>query len=874
MTFIFFDKNDRILHRRSDSISAHYIHEEFKHIATFPDDPSKPIECGMRVGWLDRNKNLIQCEIRLPVRRLPDGTVSYTAEHVCVSELRDKIVQDKRSYDVSAYMALDSVLDDTGWSVGRMLFNPQGSGNFYWIDAWESVCVVRDNWGVRIRPRITFNGTKITGKYLDILNPSGEFRGVRLQLDRNIEQVGITYDDRNLCTALYGRGKGEVVSQSEEGENTYGRRITFKDVVWSKAKGDPADKPIEQMYVEDTAATSVYGRNGKRREAVVEFPDCEDPEELLSLTWNELQRRVVPNVTISTTILNLHALGYQDQGLDLYDTAAVVIKPWNYRTMLKTVQLDEDLLSPENTRPTMGNYRPNIEQRTNQANKNANVGQQIVQAVPSILQGYIDTAVTVIMSSRTRRQTLADGSEMYVSEDGTSAVRFTGAGILLSSEKDATGDFIWRTAITGEGIIADEITAGVLNAAAVKILGTDRFFWDAENICAINPENTNQQIRFGLYDGKNYGIGFTKDGGMSWQNAIGFNGISLSVSGYTKNFIQPDEPIAENVGDIWTQVGEASSNSQPTTYMWDGSKWNLISDINRLVSAESTIKQQAGLIETKVSTTVYERDLATKADKGEVETITERVEVAESSITQQAGLIKTKVSTEKYEQDMLGMDKRVSNAESSITQQGNLIATKVSRDEYDALEGRIGSAESAITQNSDFVMLEFNKIGLAGSQSGITKVDASGIEVTHGNIGGKTSMNADGFRLYDKSGNVIGGLLSINGQLYAAFNCLVNPNYPGFRIGIAEKDFDMSQFGLHWHYGNDEKGAIYAHYTGMRQDVNGQFGLYADSVVISGKNGSSSIRLIDGDIWFNFYDEDGDFQSWAISDMWNNVPKG
>lgn len=754
MEFIFFDRNDNILFRRSDAVSARYIHEEYKHTATFLDTPEKPIQRGMRVGWLDRNKNFLMFEIRVPVRELPDGAVSYTAEHICISELMDEVVQDKRAYATSAALALGRVLEDTAWSVGLVDVNPSGSDNFYWISAWESVLKIKDGWGVRIKPRLTFDGTKITGRYLDILSAQGTFRGVRLQLNRNANQAGVTYDDRNLVTALYGRGKGELLGVTEDGNETYGRKIMFEDVQWSIASGDPANKPLGQAYVEDVEASALYGRNGRARFGVANFDECEDPAELLALTWQELQRRKKPSVTIRMTLLNLRHIGYADQGVALNDLVNVIIDPLGIRTQAKVVQLDEDLIEPENTRPVIGDYVSSILDKMLETKRAASAGQQIAQAAPSLLQGYIDTAVTVIMSSKTRRKTLPDGSEVYVSEDGSSAVRFTGTGILLSSEKDATGDFVWRTAITGDGITADEITAGVLNAAAVKILGTNRFFWDAENICAINPENSNQQIRFGLYDGEHYGIGFTQDGGETWQNAIGFGGVNVNISGFAKSFIQIDEPLSPNIGDRWTQTDpkiwedlkrltwgkiqgvtwdHASGYWNPKTYVWDGRCWVISSDMNSLARVETEVKQNASEI------------------------------------------------------------KQMARAE-DVTQ------------EFEELR-------SDITQDSLSWTAEFNKIGLAGAQKGITRVDEKGVEVFHNKIGGKTSMNADGFRLYDASGNVIGGLFQDGTTAYSAVQRLLNPNNTPFYIEVAPNIHGEGEDGIALFYGGEYCGKFSAYST-------------------------------------------------------------
>lgn len=561
MQYIFFDKDDRILFRRSDAITAHFVHEELKHTATFPDDPHRPIQRGMRVGWRDRNGNLLMFEIRVPVRALPDSTVSYTAEHICISELMDEVVQDKRCYGVTASDALSRALEDTEWNVGRVDVDPVGSDNFYWIKAWEAAVKVRSGWGVRLWPRITFDGTRITGKYLDILSQAGTFRGVRLQLDRNVERAGVTYDDRNLVTALYGRGKGEAVGTNEDGETTYGRKITFDDVVWSKASGDPADKPAGQLYVEDVQATALYGRNGRPRFDVVEFDDCEDKNELLSLTWDELQRRKVPSVTIDMTLLNLRDIGYTDQGLALGDLANVIIDPFGIRAHAKVIQLDEDLISPENTRPVIGSAISNIIDKDIGIKQNASIGQQIAQAIPeSLLQGYIDTAVLQIMSSKTRRETLADGSEMYVTDDGLKAIRFTGAGILIASGKDSTGDWNWRTAITGSGIVADEIKTGVLNANLIKLLGTGTTL-DGTTLTIKNPSvSSNSSVRIGV-DGMKMLYGSKIVGGYFKQNGEIRSAVQMLFNPDSQNFVV-------RVGED-ASVGESSIG---LSYEWQGNR--------------------------------------------------------------------------------------------------------------------------------------------------------------------------------------------------------------------------------------------------------------------------------------------------------------
>ena len=149
-----------------------------------------------------------------------------------------------------------------------------------------------------------------------------------------------------------------------------------------------------------------------------------------------------------------------------------------------------------------------------------------------VLDGQIDIIKQKLESSASNWYTDPNGNLIFESLDGRNAMMLSGSGFMLASSKDDAGNWNWRTFGTGEGFTADMITTGVLRAAVVTILGSDRFYWDEEAICIYpNEGDRSKQIRIGHYDLDNpnaYGIGFTNDDGHTWTTAIGYDGVHLS----------------------------------------------------------------------------------------------------------------------------------------------------------------------------------------------------------------------------------------------------------------------------------------------------------------------------------------------------------
>ena len=135
--------------------------------------------------------------------------------------------------------------------------------------------------------------------------------------------------------------------------------MTFADVVWTATSEHPA-KPDGQTYLEDPAKTALYGRNGRARFGYYQNGNIKDAETLLEKTWEALKQTSSPKISITGTVSDLYRLGYTDQPLRLHDTVIVEIRQTGETFEKEIIKLDVDLIDPTASRPTVGDYIPNI----------------------------------------------------------------------------------------------------------------------------------------------------------------------------------------------------------------------------------------------------------------------------------------------------------------------------------------------------------------------------------------------------------------------------------------------------------------------------------------------------------------------------------
>ena len=278
--------------------------------------------------------------------------VEYTAIESAYDELKAySYIKDMRPSGKTAGQMLEQVIQGTRWSLGYIADTNQSSSSFYYVTVLEAIQKIVELFNVELTFDVNIDKKTniISSRRINLYTQQGRRTGKRFEYGSNLLEVTREQSSENLITALVGRGKGEEVSQGEDGSpDGYGRRITFADVEWKKANGNPADKPRGQEYVEDKDATALYGfSDGSPRIGLTTFEDITDPKELLKATWASLQIAKRPQVSFKASVIDVGDLA-------LGDTVAIIRHDLGIEYFTRVYKVEHDLLNEANDTIELG----------------------------------------------------------------------------------------------------------------------------------------------------------------------------------------------------------------------------------------------------------------------------------------------------------------------------------------------------------------------------------------------------------------------------------------------------------------------------------------------------------------------------------------
>lgn len=362
---------------------------------------------------------------KIVTEKVTDEKVTYTCIENAYDELSSyNYIKDKRPTAIADYM-LKQALEGTRWSVGQCPTTSQKFCSFYYISVLEAIQKIVNLWGLEVQFQVKIDDStnEIKQRNVNLFNKLGKRTNKRFEYGSNLLSVTQANDSTGLYTALVGRGKGVQVSEGDTDTDPdgYGRRITFADVVWSTQNGNPLNKPKGQEYLEDPNATAAYGfPDGHPRIGFVTFQDCEDPKELIQLTYNKLQEVNHPQVQFSASIADVGSL-------DLGDTIAIVRHDIGIEYYTRVFKVVHDLLDSSNNTVELGDNIAGSNSITQQISNIQNNQSNVQNAIDTIVMNGADGNKLFFGTEFPANGTDGDvfyktlengGTEMYIYKDG------------------------------------------------------------------------------------------------------------------------------------------------------------------------------------------------------------------------------------------------------------------------------------------------------------------------------------------------------------------------------------------------------------------------------------------------------------------------
>ncbi|MEH7381752.1 phage tail spike protein [Bacillus sp. JJ1533] len=274
-----------------------------------------------------------------------------------IAELSGSPLEDLRPQNKTALEVLTTILENTRWSAGKVGELGLFSTNFYFENVVSAIKKILTIWGGEIKDRIVVTDGKISGRYIDILMRRGSDTGKSFEIGKDIKSVTKRVLS-NPVSAIYGRGKS---LPTDEGGFT--RKTNFEDVSWIKANGDPVDKPLGQKWVGDEEVRQRIGKlkDGERQHvyAFIDYPEIDDPETLLEVTWNNLQKKKYPIVEYTLKVIDLASIiGLDHEKVRLGDTVFISDKEFTPELFIEAriIEIKKYINEPERNEVVLGDF--------------------------------------------------------------------------------------------------------------------------------------------------------------------------------------------------------------------------------------------------------------------------------------------------------------------------------------------------------------------------------------------------------------------------------------------------------------------------------------------------------------------------------------
>lgn len=270
-----------------------------------------------------------------------NGTAIVTATDAARAELQDTVTLNVELESATAIEAARQILAGRGWRIEGGGGRSEKVATGY-TSAWAALSDLESTHEVRVLPGYTISGGVVTGRRLMVAERTSTFRGRIFEARLDATDIAITHSERPI-TRAYGVG-------AATGTQDVPTRMTIADAAWSRANGDPADKPAGQAYIDNPDAPP----GALVREMMVLDENETDAVKLLGKTWEKLKVRQTAHVSGTATVADVEMQpGMEYKAVRLYDRVAVIARSGE-KVMATVLEIKRDYVRPHLTKITIG----------------------------------------------------------------------------------------------------------------------------------------------------------------------------------------------------------------------------------------------------------------------------------------------------------------------------------------------------------------------------------------------------------------------------------------------------------------------------------------------------------------------------------------
>ncbi|WP_112181373.1 phage tail spike protein [Paraliobacillus zengyii] len=633
-----------------------------------------------------------------------------------------KVIQPHTSQALSAESHGNQALDGTEWQMGTVFFNGVRTITFDdYTDPHTYLKKIASVFGLELRFRVEQEGGKISGRYVDLVEKVGQWRGRRVEFGKDLIGLKRIENTEDIVTAL------EVLGPLDED----GNRLT--------------------VLVEDQDALQRWGRDGKHiikpYEPQFGVEENATEERLIELGEQELAKRINAIVSYEGTIADLEKVpGLENKKIRFGDT--IQIKDTSYEPALyleaRIYFQDRDIKDRAEKQVQLGDF---VEYTEAEANS---IWQSLqAQLRKKISQADLEEVTYTKDEVDQKDEPGNDAKDKLDSEVGQAVIETTTgsqdkADHAQSSAESNANNYTNTVKTQIDGELLDKANLEYVNGEL--LLKADSSTVQTINNTVNDLETTSSNLQQSVIDNATE---LDEQDGRITTVSTNLDTVEGNLNIAISDLSTLDNTVSQQGTDI---------NANSTAINLKANQDELDTVSGNVSSLSGEVNILAGQVELKAEqSTLNSLSDDVTSISNDVSTLTVNV----NGISADVSSLNTTVN---------GHTTDISQANSSISQLSDEISSKIEQTTFNSLEGRVDSAESDITQQA-------TQINAKAESSTVSAIESrvSSAELDIDGLNGQISLKANSITVNDIENRVSSVELNIDG-LDSEIDLKVNKN--------------------------------------------------------------------------------------------------